>query len=286
MAAIPATPAAKPSSPSSQLIALVMPTSQITVAIRLTKPGSTTASAVLEAQGKSMAPILTPWDQTTMATATWPARRGQDPQAQQQQLIDWFDLARSNNFNAVVLQVRPTADTFWPSSKEPWSRWLTGTQGQDPGYDPLAFATEQAHARGLQLHAWFNPYRAHHPAGGEVGDEHRVTDQRPDRLAFDHLRKLRRRSARVEVDGNQARLRSGDRRLNEASMVSTQDPYLRATSNPAGTKPAGLGRRAVIKFTPRARTLVVDDRRPVAETECAGCDTSRQRRPPPDEAGR
>ena len=77
MAAIPATPAARPSSPSSQLIALVMPTSQITVAIRLTKPGSTTASAVLEAQGKSMAPILTPWDQTTMATATWPARRGQ-----------------------------------------------------------------------------------------------------------------------------------------------------------------------------------------------------------------
>ncbi len=89
----------------------------------------------------------------------WPAKRGQSAQAQQQQLIDWFDLAVSNNFNAVVLQVRPTADTFWPSDKEPWSRWLTGTQGQDPGYDPLAFAVEQAHARGLQLHAWFNPYR-------------------------------------------------------------------------------------------------------------------------------
>lgn len=89
----------------------------------------------------------------------WPARRGQSAQAQQQQLIDWFDLAKSNNFNAVVLQVRPTADTFWPSDKEPWSRWLTGTQGQDPGYDPLAFAVEEAHARGLQLHAWFNPYR-------------------------------------------------------------------------------------------------------------------------------
>lgn len=89
----------------------------------------------------------------------WPARRGQSAQAQQQQLIDWFDLAKENNFNAVVLQVRPTADTFWPSDKEPWSRWLTGTQGQDPGYDPLAFAVQEAHARGLQLHAWFNPYR-------------------------------------------------------------------------------------------------------------------------------
>ncbi len=89
----------------------------------------------------------------------WPARKGQSVQAQQQQLIDYFDLAKRNNFNAVVLQVRPAADTFWPSDKEPWSRWLTGKQGQDPGYDPLAFATQEAHKRGLQLHAWFNPYR-------------------------------------------------------------------------------------------------------------------------------
>lgn len=89
----------------------------------------------------------------------WPARKGQSVQAQRQQLIDYFDLAKRNNFNAVVLQVRPAADTFWPSDKEPWSRWLTGTQGQDPGYDPVAFATEEAHKRGLQLHAWFNPYR-------------------------------------------------------------------------------------------------------------------------------
>lgn len=67
----------------------------------------------------------------------WPARKGQSIQAQQQQLIDYFDLAKRNNFNAVVLQVRPAADTFWPSDKEPWSRWLTGMQGQNPGYDPL-----------------------------------------------------------------------------------------------------------------------------------------------------
>ena len=89
----------------------------------------------------------------------WPSRRGLSAQAQQRELIDWFDLAKGNNFNAVVLQVRPTADTFWPSEKEPWSRWLTGEQGKDPGYDPLAFAVEEAHKRGLQLHAWFNPYR-------------------------------------------------------------------------------------------------------------------------------
>jgi len=89
----------------------------------------------------------------------WPSRMGLSAQAQQRQLIGWFDLAVRNNFNAVVLQVRPAADTFWPSSREPWSRWLTGKQGQDPGYDPLAFATKEAHSRGLQLHAWFNPYR-------------------------------------------------------------------------------------------------------------------------------
>lgn len=89
----------------------------------------------------------------------WPSKRGLNAQAQQRELINWMDLAVKNNFNAIVLQVRPTADTFWPSTREPWSRWLTGRQGRDPGYDPLAFAVEQAHARGLELHAWYNPYR-------------------------------------------------------------------------------------------------------------------------------
>lgn len=95
----------------------------------------------------------------SVANIDWPSKQGLSVQTQQQELIDWLDLANENNFNAVVLQVRPTADTFWPSDKEPWSRWLTGTQGQDPGYDPLAFAVDEAHKRGLQLHAWFNPYR-------------------------------------------------------------------------------------------------------------------------------
>lgn len=95
----------------------------------------------------------------SVANIDWPSKQGLSVQTQQQELVDWLELANENNFNAVVLQVRPTADTFWPSSQEPWSRWLTGTQGQDPGYDPLAFAVNEAHKRGLQLHAWFNPYR-------------------------------------------------------------------------------------------------------------------------------
>jgi uncharacterized lipoprotein YddW (UPF0748 family) len=64
--------------------------------------------------------------------------------------------------NAIVLQVRPAADAIYPSAIEPWSEFLTGEQGRPPSpyYDPLQFWIEQAHERGLELHAWFNPYRA------------------------------------------------------------------------------------------------------------------------------
>lgn len=89
----------------------------------------------------------------------WPSKPGLTAAAQQAELVALLDVAASNRHNAVVLQVRPTADAFFPSMLEPWSKYLTGVQGQDPGYDPLAFAVEQAHARGMELHAWFNPYR-------------------------------------------------------------------------------------------------------------------------------
>lgn len=95
----------------------------------------------------------------TVVNIDWPSRAGLNADRQKAELIEWLDLAKRNNFNAVVLQVRPAADAFWPSPYEPWSRWLGGRQGADPGYDPLAFAVEQAHARNLELHAWFNPYR-------------------------------------------------------------------------------------------------------------------------------
>ena len=89
----------------------------------------------------------------------WPSAPGLTPDQQRTELVTLLDEAVDRRLNAVVLQVRPTADTFWPSSREPWSRYLTGTPGQDPGYDPMAFAVRAAHARGLELHAWFNPYR-------------------------------------------------------------------------------------------------------------------------------
>ncbi|HEX3813516.1 MAG TPA: family 10 glycosylhydrolase [Mycobacteriales bacterium] len=89
----------------------------------------------------------------------WPSKPGLPAAQQQAELIAWFDLVNRLRLNTVMLQVRPTADAFWPSPYEPWSQYLTGTQGKDPGYDPLRFAVAAAHERDIELHAWFNPYR-------------------------------------------------------------------------------------------------------------------------------
>ncbi len=95
----------------------------------------------------------------TVANIDWPSEPGLPAAQQKDELVGWLDDAADDGMNAVVLQVRPTADTFWPSLLEPWSGWLSERQGAAPGYDPLAFAVRAAHARGLELHAWFNPYR-------------------------------------------------------------------------------------------------------------------------------
>lgn len=113
----------------------------------------------------------------TVANIDWPSRPGLPAQEQQAQLLARLDLAVERRLNTVVLQVRPTADAMWPSPYEPWSRFLTGVQGQDPGWDPLGFAVREAHRRGLELHAWFNPYRiANH------GDPARLVPDHPARV--------------------------------------------------------------------------------------------------------
>ncbi|WP_048920226.1 glycoside hydrolase family 10 protein [Rufibacter radiotolerans] len=94
----------------------------------------------------------------TVANLDWPVQ-GASPEKQKAALRDMLDKIKEANLNAVFFQVRTECDAFYRSSKEPWSRFLTGTQGKDPGFDPLALAIEEAHARGLELHAWFNPYR-------------------------------------------------------------------------------------------------------------------------------
>lgn len=96
---------------------------------------------------------------STVANLDWP-QRGASPAQQQTQLLMLFDAVKGVRCNAVFLQVRPESDAFFPGT-EPWSYYLTGKQGQapQPAWDPLAFAIEQAHRRGLELHAWINPFR-------------------------------------------------------------------------------------------------------------------------------
>ncbi|WP_107407902.1 glycoside hydrolase family 10 protein [Streptomyces sp. CC77] len=95
----------------------------------------------------------------TVANRDWPSRPGLSATAQRDELRTLLDEAVACRLNAVMLQVRPCADALWPSPYEPWAECLTGTQGRDPGWDPLGVAVAEAHERGLELHAWFNPYR-------------------------------------------------------------------------------------------------------------------------------
>lgn len=96
---------------------------------------------------------------SSVVNIDWPSRTGLSAADQQAEFLHWLDVAEQFHLNAVFVQVRPTADAFWPSPLEPWSQYLTGVQGRDPGYDPLAFIVEEAHRRNLELHTWYNPYR-------------------------------------------------------------------------------------------------------------------------------
>lgn len=108
----------------------------------------------------------------TVANINWPSSPGLSVAKQQQEAIQLLDLLEETNFNAVIFQVRPQADALYESSLEPWSYYLTGKQGEAPFpfYDPLEFWIGEAHKRGLELHVWMNPYRAHHTSGGEVSE--------------------------------------------------------------------------------------------------------------------
>ena len=117
----------------------------------------------------------------TVANIDWPSRPGLPAARQQAEMHAILDRAREIGLNALVLQVRPAADALYPSALEPWSEFLSGTQGQppDPPYDPLATWVQQAHRRGLELHAWFNPYRARHAASRSAPAASHVTQARP-----------------------------------------------------------------------------------------------------------
>ena len=103
---------------------------------------------------------------STVANIDWPSRQNLSPQQQRAEIIAIVNRAKELNLNALILQVRPSADAIYPSAIEPWSEFLTGEQGRAPSpfYDPLSYWIDEAHERGIELHAWFNPYRARHTA--------------------------------------------------------------------------------------------------------------------------
>lgn len=108
----------------------------------------------------------------------WPSTKGMSAGAQQAEMRAMLDKLAALKMNAVVFQVRPHCDAVYQSNIEPWSPWLTGTMGQNPGYDPLAFCIREAHARGIEVHAWFNPFRALSNTSQQVSGNH-VTRSAP-----------------------------------------------------------------------------------------------------------
>jgi len=155
-------------------------------ALRLAIALALAAPLTLDAQQRAVSPppiqreFRASWV-ATVANIDWPSRPGLSSWEQQAELRAILDRAAALKMNAVVFQVRPAADALYASPYEPWSEYLTGTQGLPPNpyYDPLEFAVKEAHARGLELHAWFNPYRAKHPtAKSPVAGTH-VSKTRP-----------------------------------------------------------------------------------------------------------
>jgi uncharacterized lipoprotein YddW (UPF0748 family) len=118
----------------------------------------------------------------TVANTDWPSQPGLSSARQQAELIAILDRAARLRFNAVIFQVRPTCDALYSSPHEPWAEYLTGRMGRppEPYYDPLELAVREAHARGLELHAWFNPFRARHAESRSPPAPSHVTQRRPD----------------------------------------------------------------------------------------------------------
>jgi uncharacterized lipoprotein YddW (UPF0748 family) len=124
----------------------------------------------------------------------WPSRPGLPVDRQKAELVAMLDRAQRLGLNAVLLQVRPAGDALYPSLYEPWSEYLTGRMGAAPVpyYDPLQFAIEEAHQRGLELHAWFNPYRARHPSARSPAS--------PDHISRTHPSLVRRYGTHLWMD--------------------------------------------------------------------------------------
>lgn len=118
----------------------------------------------------------------TVANLDWPSQKGLDSETQKKEFIDMLNLFQKNNINTVIVQVRPSGDAIYPSKYSNWSEWLTGKQGQQPTpyYDPLAFMIEECHKRCMEIHAWFNPFRAVYNYHKHQVCENHITKRHPE----------------------------------------------------------------------------------------------------------
>ena len=118
----------------------------------------------------------------TIGNIDWPSKQGLDGNTQQQEFLSLIDRLKANNMNAVIVQIRPSADALYNSPYENWSRYLSGKQGTPPTpyYDPMAFMIEECHKRCIEFHAWFNPYRALVDANKNPNNIDHVTKQHPE----------------------------------------------------------------------------------------------------------
>lgn len=115
----------------------------------------------------------------TVDNIDFPTKKNLTIEQQKAEILEDLELAKSLKMNAVIFQVRPMCDAIYDSRIEPWSEFLTSAMGKSQAFDPLKFITEEAHKRGILVHAWFNPYRAYHPAAKTVSPNH-VSKRRPD----------------------------------------------------------------------------------------------------------
>ncbi|HLO57871.1 MAG TPA: family 10 glycosylhydrolase [Bacteroidales bacterium] len=118
----------------------------------------------------------------TVENIDWPSSQTLTTEQQKNEMISLLDLVKDYHLNTVVFQIRPCADAFYSSSFEPWSQWLTGTQGKapDPFYDPLEFAISECRKRGIDIHVWLNPYRAVRDTSRNFTSPSHITNTHPE----------------------------------------------------------------------------------------------------------
>jgi uncharacterized lipoprotein YddW (UPF0748 family) len=118
---------------------------------------------------------------SSVSNLDWPSSKNLSPDAQRKSFIDLLDILQQRGINAIFMQIRPSCDALYPSQIEPWSEWLTGSQGRapQPFYDPLQFMIDEAQNRGMEFHAWLNPFRAVVSVSGSSVAENHISKTHP-----------------------------------------------------------------------------------------------------------